>query len=325
MYKIILVQVFIIIILICPFRSLSSTPEKGYAAGYSSREASGIDIMQGWYLDRIKAPQAGEMFTGGASVLVAVLDTGIEQDHEEIVGRIVDSANFTTSQTTDDLYGHGTCTAGAIIAVVESAGFHASLLNVKVARDDGSCNSTAVAQGIIWAVKRGAKVINLGLAINKPSPELEEAVEYAWANGAVLVAAAGNNASSKPVYPAAYTDVIGVAATDNQDHLPSWSNRGNWISVGAPGVGIYSTLPDNKYGYQSGTSMATALVSGEAALLYSLYTSYTEGINERVVHAIETGCDDVETDIIDGRINVVKAVITTDDYEFDYEFDYGFY
>ena len=140
---------------------------------------------------------------------------------------------------------------------------------------------------------------------------MEAALNYAWDKGAVIIAAAGNNFSSTPVYPAAYPNVIAVAATDKDDRLPRWSNRGDWVSLAAPGVDIYSTLPGDDYGYKSGTSQAAALVSGEAALLFTIAadTNGDGNVNDEIRHAIETSCDEVEKDeLTKGRINALKAV-----------------
>jgi len=262
------------------------------------------------------APQAWEITSGGSDVLVAILDTGIDQTHEDLVDKVIADVNFTDSPTVDDVHGHGTHIAGIIAATADDAGitglaYNCSLINVKVAEDDGSCDPATVAKGIMWAVDNGANVVNISLTITKPSPTLEDALNYAWDKGAVIIAAAGNNFSSVPVYPAAYPNVIAVAATDRDDRLPRWSNRGDWVGLAAPGVDIYSTLPGDDYGYKSGTSQAAALVSGEAALLFAIVTD-TNGngnVNDEIRHAIEASCDEVgEDELTKGRINVLKAV-----------------
>ena len=231
---------------------------------------------------------------------------------------MVANVNFTDSPTVDDVNGHGTHIAGIIAASADDAGItglahNGSLMNVKVAEDDGSVDPATAAKGIMWAVDNGANVINISLTITEPSSTLENALDYAWDKGAVIIAAAGNNFSSAPVYPAAYPNVIAVAATDKDDRLPRWSNRGDWVGLAAPGVDIYSTLPGDDYGYKSGTSQAAALVSGEAALLFTIFTD-TNGngnVNDEIRHAIETSCDEVEKDeLVTGRINVLKAVAT---------------
>lgn len=275
-------------------------------------------LHQRWDLSTIMAPEAWQMTSGGSDVIVAILDTGIDQTHQDLADKVVASVNFTQSSTADDLCGHGTHIAGIIGSSINNVGtigvaYNCSLMNVKVCEDNGSCNSTTVAKGIVWAVDNGANVINLSLTFTEPSPTLENAIDYAWNNGVVIVAAAGNNCSSTPVYPAAYPNTIAVAATDRNDHLPRWSNYGDWVSLSAPGVDIYSTLPDDNYSYRSGTSPAAALVSGETALLLTIAAD-TNGngyVNDEVRHRIESNCDTVEAEGLGkGRINALKAAST---------------
>lgn len=211
-----------------------------------------------------------------AEVLIAVLDTGIDEKHRELNGRVVDSINFSESKVVTDVNGHGTHVAGIIVTTVNSVAAgtnpHVHLLDVKVAEDDGTVWSSTVARGIIWAVDNGAEIINISLYVPTSSPALEEAVGYAWSKGVVVVAGAGNNIKGVPVYPASYPEVIAVAATDAEGRLWEKSNYGDWIDVYAPGVDILSTLPGNGYGYMSGTSMAAAYVSAIAAVVYATAT-----------------------------------------------------
>ena len=211
---------------------------------------------------------------------------------------------------------HGTLIAGIISAYTEKIrgatpiAFGSSLLNVKVANDNGFVTPEAVAKGIVWAVDRGAGIINLSLTLSKPSADVEQAVQYAWNKGVVIVAAAGNLASTKPVYPAASPNVIGVAATDQNDKLTRWSSRGGWVSVSAPGVDIYSTLPLDRYAYNSGTSYSAALVSGEAALLLAVAVDRNgDGnsageVRDAILRSTEMRADGAGA----GRIDVTKAV-----------------
>jgi len=231
-----------------------------------------------------------------AEVLVAILDTGIDEKHEDLAGKVVASINFSGSQTASDVNGHGTHVAGIIAAITDNsigvAGIapNARLLNVKVVDDNGVVWSSTVARGIIWAVDNGAKVINMSLVIPTSSPALEQAIDYAWSKGVVLVAGAGNNIKSVPVYPAYYPEVIAVAATDVGGNLWSKSNYGDWVDVYAPGVDIYSTLPGNSYGYQSGTSMAAAYVAAVAALALTTVTDANgDGqVNDEVATLLKT-------------------------------------
>jgi thermitase len=231
-----------------------------------------------------------------AEVLIAILDTGIDEKHEDLAGKVVASINFSGSQTASDVNGHGTHVAGIIAAITDNsvgvAGIapNARLLNVKVVDDNGVVWSSTVARGIIWAVDNGAKVINMSLVIPTSSPALEQAIDYAWSKGVVLVASGGNNIKSIPVYPAYYPEVIAVAATDVGGNLWSKSNYGDWVDAYAPGVDIYSTLPGNSYGYQSGTSMAAAYVAAVAALALTTVTDANgDGqVNDEVATLLKT-------------------------------------
>jgi thermitase len=243
--------------------------------------------------------------TTGKKVLVAVLDTGIDSTHEDLAGKVVTSVNFTDSPTSDDIYGHGTPIAGIIAAQADnSIGIsgiapQAMLMNIKVADDSGICRASVVAQGIYWAVDNGASVINISLELRDFSKELEKAVNYAWSRGSIIVAAAGNDAGNIPVYPAFFKNCIAVSAISQTDEFAPLSNHGDWVDVAAPGFEIYSTLPDNSYGYETGTSVAAAHVSGLAALLLSVVSDNNGNgrTNDEVRRAIENGCRKV---LIDG-------------------------
>jgi subtilisin family serine protease len=186
-------------------------------------------------------------------------------------------------------------------------------MNVKVLGDTGSGAYSVIASGIIWATDNGAQIINMSLGGWSSSQTLEDAVNYAWSMGVVVVAAAGNLGSTAPIYPAYYTACIAVAGTDASDAKASWSNHGNWVDVAAPGDMIYSTLLDGSYGYKSGTSMATPHVAGLAALVFTT-VSDTNGdgkLNDEVRSRIEVACDDIGVlGIGSGRINAARAVGT---------------
>jgi len=275
--------------------------------GYSDRQ---------WAIPQIMAPQAWEVTSGEASIVIAVLDTGIDKEHEDLAGKVIAEVNFTDSPTTKDIYGHGTHIAGIIAAAanngvgVAGLAYNCRLMNVKVADDQGRFYGSAAAKGITWAVEHGAKVINMSLVSTESSTELEEAINYAWSQGAVVVAAAGNFVGTKVVYPAYYSNCLAVAATDSDDCVASWSGRGDWVDVAAPGVDIYSTLPGNRYDSKSGTSMAAAHVSGLAGLLFALRSDKNNNgfVNDEVRAAIENGCDELDISAVKWRINAFHAV-----------------
>lgn len=237
----------------------------------------------------IQAPAAWDITTGSAGVIVAVIDSGIDANHPEFAGRLLPGYDFVED---DDLpqddCGHGTHVAGIVAASGNNAAGIAGLAwNVQVmpvralnAQCSGSLSD--VAEAMVWAVERGAQVINLSLGTSATSTLLENGSFYAYTHGAAIFAAAGNSGNSTPFYPASYAWVMSVGATDASDARAPYSNTGATLDLMAPGTGIYSTTPlryftyegskgtTEQYGFLSGTSMAAAHASGAAALLASL-------------------------------------------------------
>jgi thermitase len=270
-----------------------------------------------WGMVKIGAAQAWEVTTGSGSINIAILDTGVDLDHPDLADKLISNINFTNFGTTDDVYGHGTHVAGIAAAMTDNGigvaglGYTATIMNVKVLDDNGMGAYSWIVSGIIWAADNGAEIINMSLGAPYASSALEDAVNYAWSKGVVIVAAAGNNGDTVPMYPAYYTNCIAVAATDANDARASFSNYGDWVDVAAPGASIYSTLKNNSYGYMSGTSMASPYVAGLAALVFTT-VSDTNGdgkLNDEVRSQIETTCDDIGVSGIGhGRINAAQAV-----------------
>jgi thermitase len=279
-----------------------SSPQATYALDDSY-------LGERWGVGKIEAPHAWRITTGDRSVVVAVLDTGISKDSGCLVDRVVAEINFTDSSTSDDLYGHGTHMAGTIAAIAPEC----RLMNVKVADDRGKCEPSVVAKGIVWAVDHGARVINLSLVV-RASSDLEEAVNYAWSRGAVLVAAAGNKGTSEPSYPAYYDNCLAVAGTNENNCLALLSSYGDWVDVAAPGFNIYSELPENQYGPKTGTSAAGAHVSGVAALVFSVAEDANGNgvVNDEVWWAIENSCTPIAVDGVgQGLVDAYEAVTRT--------------
>jgi len=270
-----------------------------------------------WGMHKVEAPAAWDVTTGSSDVIIAILDTGVDQNHPDLKDKIVKNANFSESSTVDDVHGHGTHVAGIAAAItnngigVAGLGYDSSLMNLKVMGDDGRGRYSWIANGITWAADNGAQVINMSVGGTASSTTLEHAVNYAWSKGVVIVAGAGNNGDSSPFYPAYYANCIAVAATDGHDNRASWSNYGTWVDLAAPGVSIYSTVRGSRYGNMSGTSMAAPHVAGLAALVFTT-VSDTNGsglLNEEVRARIESTCDDIGVQGIGaGRINAARAV-----------------
>lgn len=270
----------------------------------------------------IDAPEAWDITQGISTVNVAVLDTGIDQDHEDLAAKLTDQADFTGGSDPNDYYGHGTHVAGIAAAVTNNAtgvagvGHNVMLMNGKVLNDGGSGAYSWIANGIIWATDQGAQVINLSLGGSRKSSALEAAVNYAWNNGVVVVAAAGNSSNPSPTYPAKYDKVIAVAATDSNDQKAGFSSYGDWVDVAAPGVDIYSTFPNHpyaigkslEYDYGSGTSMATPHVAGVVALVWSTGSWNTAQAVRDQVEQTAQAISGTGAYWIWGRVNACDAV-----------------
>jgi subtilisin family serine protease/flagellar hook assembly protein FlgD len=244
------------------------------------------------YLDAVDAPTAWESQTGSPTVKIAVIDSGIDVDHPDLQNKVVAAYNAHNGGTNiTDTVGHGTFVAGVAAADTDNAlgvagaGYDTSLLGVKIAGPDGSLSIDDEVAGIRWAVTHGANIINLSLGGTDYSSSERNAVEYAISKGVLVVAAAGNDGDRAKQYPAAYPGVIAVGATDPANGTRAdFSSHGRWVTLAAPGVGIYSTTPragsqyfatTSGYGYADGTSFSAPLVSGEAALMKAQNPSLT--------------------------------------------------
>ena len=254
--------------------------------------------------------------------MVAVVDSGIKLDHPEFAGRLTAGYDFVNDDDApDDDAGHGTHVAGIIAAGMDngvgSTGVcpRCLLMPVKVLGANNLGTWSNLAQGVLYAADHGADVINLSLGGTVSSQTLAAAVAYAQAHGVLVVAAAGNNGSDQPYYPAALDGVVGVGATTAEDARWQNSNFGESVDVVAPGDLIFSTYYqlDNVFGgymYLSGTSMATPYVSGLAGLALSLDPALTA---VEVTDLLQQGVDDLGTPGRDaeygyGRINAAKTL-----------------
>ncbi len=286
--------------------------------------AQAIQGKTGASNDDIHAVDAWNV-TQGDGIKVAILDTGINQNHPDLASKIVLQKIFYTNSLEDN-FGHGTHVAGIISAVTNNsqgvAGVcpNCQLMIGRVLDDNGSGPTSNIATGVTWAADNGAKVINISAGDTVFVQALADAITYAWNKGVVITAAAGNSNTTQKFYPAAYPNVIAVAATDNNDTKASFSNYGSWVLVAAPGSNIFSTLPDHTYNmqkmstlnlnydYLSGTSMASPFVAGAAALVWA--SPYGTS-NTAVVQRLENTADKITgtgTYWKYGRINVANAV-----------------
>ncbi|MBI4049750.1 MAG: S8 family serine peptidase [Candidatus Doudnabacteria bacterium] len=302
-----------------------------------------------WYLPKIKIPQAWEFGQGSSGTTVAVVDTGIHASHVELNdGRIVEGYDTIANQTiradsNSDDNGHGTAVAGIIGAISDNskgiAGINKNvrIMPLKALAADGTGEISAVAAAIVWAADHGANIINLSLGGPGFGADqtLNSAITYAFNKGILIVSAAGNdlanqgqNLDTSPVYPVCSDNganmVLGVAATDSMDTKASFSNFGiNCIDISAPGKKILTTayLPsdpsDNILIYGSGTSLATPIVSGVAALIKSNHPQYTNVDLRNILLSTADNIDNLnQTNCLNsscngflgkGRINAFRA------------------
>ena len=280
-----------------------------------------------WGLNKIEGPKAWGITTGSSQVIIAVIDSGVDLDHPDLQNKVVAGWDFVNNDAyPDDDHSHGTHVAGIAAAATNNAlgvagvSWDARIMPVKVLDSGGSGYMDDVIAGMEYAADHGAQVLNLSLGSVTSSSALQDAVNYARNRGAVVIAAAGNCGSgciiggqyyyNPLMYPASCQNVVGVAATTSTDGWASFSEHNTYVDLSAPGVGIYSTIP-NGYGYKDGTSMATPFVSGLAALVLSRWPDYTPS---QVETALFNNADDLGSSGRDdyfgyGRVNAFSTLL----------------
>jgi subtilisin family serine protease len=261
--------------------------------------------------------------TPSVDTTVAICDTGISKTHEDLENEIYLNPNERINEIDDDKNGytddisgynfceegighgntniqdensHGTHISGIIAAKrnnrigVSGINPRAKILTCKFLNAQGSGNQLDAALSIYYAVQQGAKVINCSWGYYRYNTILKNAIDYALSQGVIIVAAAGNDGKAQPEYPAAFPGVLAVASIDLHDNPSYFSNSGNFISFATYGEQIYSTIP-NGYGYKTGTSQSSAIVSGIASLIYSVnpLLNATE-----VKNILIQSCDDIK-------------------------------
>jgi hypothetical protein len=276
---------------------------------------------QQWSVTQVHAEQAWDITTGSTGIVVAILDTGTASDHPDLEGKLVPGYDFYNNDDNPyDDFGHGTMTAGITAAAsnngtgIVGISWGAKIMPVKVlGGQNGSGSDETVARGIRWAVDHGANIINASLGGGETSPVQEDAIRYAHDHNVLIVAAAGNTPDGKPHYPAASDTVLAVGATGRSDTVTGFSSFGSYVGVSAPGVGILSTTWDGgnlTYEYGNGTSFSCPIVSGIAALVWSINPQFTA---DDVRFIIQDSSDDIGPPGFDdftgfGRVNALRAV-----------------
>lgn len=286
--------------------------------------ASGGDPYrsQQWALDTLQVSTAWAISTG-AQVDVAVIDTGVKGTHIDLAGKVCNGVAFLNStgvaqlgQGATDPHGHGTHVAGTIAALrgngvgVAGVAPSARIIPVRVLDAQGNGSSSDVARGITWAVDHGAEVVNLSLG-GGYSSAVQVAVDYAESQGVVVVAAAGNaGPGGPPNYPAALPEALAVGSHDKNGLVSSFSTRGGYVDLSAPGSGILSTSHDGSWVFMSGTSMATPHVAGVVALMLATEPGLTPNeVRTRLqATAVDAGSAGHDDSYGWGRVNLLAAM-----------------
>ena len=296
-----------------------------YSTAYAS---SHYGTITQWGPPAVSAPAAWGITRGDPSIVIAIVDTGVDDTHPDLASKIVGEYTY-VGRSAKDGFGHGTHVAGIAAAATNNnvgiAGMcpNCGILSVKVLDDQGSGYISDVASGITYAASHGARVISMSLGGSSRSETLRSALSYAVANNALPVCAMGNNGSSSNTpEPGYWHDCLSVIATDQNGAKASFSNYGVKADVAAPGVAILSTMPTypvtltTTYGYSmnydalSGTSMATPMVAGIAGLVLSENPSLTPPQVAGIIMASSGDGVSWDPNLAFGAVNAYKAVST---------------
>lgn len=267
-----------------------------------------------WYLPIIGAPAAWDACQGSDSVVIAVLDSGVDGAHPELAGKLVPGWNFIDdSDNTSDQDSHGTSVAGIAAATAGNAtgiagiGWNTRVMPLRITDANGYGILSAIAEALVFAADQGVRVANISYAVTASST-VRTAAEYFCSKGGVITVAAGNNARFE-----SYSDnpfVLTVSATTATDALASWSNTGNSIDLAAPGESVLTLVPGNGYGYATGTSFSAPIVAGVAALALAANPALT---SPALQNLLKQSCDDLgaagwDTSFGWGRMNAASAI-----------------
>ncbi len=317
-----------------PFNVYLPMVTRQHPQAIQPRTPNDLLLNQQWALTRVQAPLAWGA-AQGEGILVAVLDTGVDYTHPDLLGKCrmdLDYDFVNNDEDASDDQGHGTHVAGIIAAATDNLrgiaglGWKTQILALKVMRPTETGQTTGtlgdVTQAIYYATDHGARVINLSLGSDPAqrlycsAPEyafLREALHYAFQHNVLIFAAAGNSeGNADDVIPVNCPYVIGVGASTSSDTVASFSNRGQTVDISAPGVNILSTVRGGSYEFWNGTSMATPHAAALAALVWSRHPTWSAA---QVAAAILDTAQDIGPTGTDsaagcGRINAAAAVIT---------------
>lgn len=260
----------------------------------------------------IKAPQAWDITKGATSVVIAILDSGFEMNHQDMAGKFTAGWDFEDNDPNpgwDGEVNHGIHVAGIAGAATDNAigiagsGFDCRIMPLRLGTVPTAAASAAA---LIFAADNGAKVASMSYGRGAESSLERDAINYAWSRGLVLLASSGNDGTQNQSWPAAFTNVIAVGATNAADQRAGFSTWGPWVNVGAPGVAIWSHVENNGYEAWDGTSMACPMAAGVVGLMWSVAIPGTT--NAQIRQALESTTDPISNGgFANGRINAQRA------------------
>ncbi len=272
-----------------------------------------------WHLNKINAASAWDT-TQGAGVTIAILDSGVDGTHPDLLPNLVPGYNAYDNNTdTSDVCGHGTAVAGSAAArsnngvgVAAVAG-QAKIMPVRIAYLDTTSNScyayaSTIANGITWAADHGARVANVSYGPLAGNATIQNAAQYMKSKGGLVFISAGNDGIDENLTPT--TTLIAVSATDSNDALASWSSFGSFVSLSAPGAGIWTTSRGGIYQAWNGTSFAAPVAAGVAALMMSAAPGLDSSTIEQALFAssVDLGAAGRDPQFGYGRVDAYAAV-----------------
>lgn len=314
-----------------------------YPEGYVPNDTL---LDEQYYLDNIEAFAAWGLFKGDTNTVIGIVDTGVELHHPDLVNAIkynyddpINGEDSDNDGYEDNFYGwdlgegnndpsynkiaHGVHVSGIAAATADNVagiagtGFHSTFLPVKI--DDEFGNLVKAYEGIVYAADQGVSVINCSWGSHfNAGPFGQDIINYATFNQDVLVVAAAGNADSPvPFYPASFEHVLSVAATDSLDRKAGFSSYGDFVDVTAPGVDVLSTWVNGSYINSNGTSMASPVVAGAAAIVRAYFPEHqalqVKGMLKMTTDSIDgvAGNEDYAGQLGHGRLNMYRALTET--------------
>jgi thermitase len=275
-----------------------------------------------WHLATIHAPQAWDITQGAPAAVIAIVDSGVDPHHPDLAGKLVPGYNsYDKSGNTADQFGHGTKMAGVAgarsnngVGIAGVAGL-SPIMPIRATDRAGRASSASIAKGIVWAVDHGARVVNISLQGVVKNAAIRTAAEYAFNHGALVVAPSGNCGCDEATPGSPF--ILSVSATDETDNAAYFSTTGAFVDISAPGANITTTTMYGLYLGDSGTSLASSVVAGVAALMFSANPALTPAVVKQLLQttAFNPGGKGHDPRFGHGRVDAFAAVSAALAYE----------